>query len=239
MRVASLTLALQAVLLSIVFPAVGHSADIGRTAHHRHKHRTHLSESGRTMFRGNSLDAKIHFCSMCHGQSGQGYRGYYTIPQLAGQPTHYIENQFKAIHERVRDDPLVAKIMEPYLNHLDPGLWPGLAEHFSALHPRAHPGGPKNLVAEGKKIFEEGIPDANIPACSACHGDNAQGNGDTVPRLAGQLYGYVVDELTDWVEGYRAKDPETPAVPNVMQPIASSLTKEQIAAVAAYLSRLD
>ena len=93
-------------------------------------------------------------------------------------------------------------------------------------------------MAEGKKLFEEGVPDANIPACVACHGDKAQGS-DVVPRLAGQFYGYTVDELTDWVRGYRAKDPETPENPNVMQPIASSLSKEQIAAVAAYLSRLD
>jgi len=238
MRVASLPLVLQAVLLSIVFSAVGHTADIESTAYHKHRHHAPVSETERTKFRGNSLEAKIHFCSECHGRLGQGYHGYYAIPQLAGQPTHYIENQFKAIHERIRDDPLVAKIMEPYLRNLDPKLWPGLAQHFSALPPTAHPGGPKNLVAEGKKIFEEGIADANIPACSACHGEQAQGN-DMVPRLAGQHYRYVVDELTDWVQGYRAKDPETPEDPNVMKPIARSLSKEQIAALAAYLSRLD
>lgn len=238
MRVAGLPLVLQAVLLSIVFPAAGDSAEMGRTAFHRHRHHAHVSETERTMFRGQSLEAKIHFCSECHGRLGQGYGGYYTIPQLAGQQLPYIQNQFKAIHERVRDDPLVAKIMWPYLRDLDPGIWAGLAEHFSALPPTAHPGGPKNLVAEGKKLFEEGVPDANIPACVACHGDKAQGS-DVVPRLAGQFYGYTVDELTDWVRGYRAKDPETPENPNVMQPIASSLSKEQIAAVAAYLSRLD
>ncbi len=238
MKVASLPLVLQAVLLSIVFPAVGDSANLGKTAYHRHGHHAHVSEIERAAFRGNSLEAKIHFCSECHGRTGQGFHGYYAIPQLAGQPTHYLENQFKAIHEHVRDDPLVAKIMQPYLRNLDPGLWPGLSQHFSDLHPRAHPGGPKSLVAEGKKIFEEGVPDANIPACSACHGEQAQGN-DTVPRLAGQHYRYLLDELTDWVEGYRAKDPETPENPNVMQPIASSLTKAQITAVAAYLSRVD
>ena len=148
MRVASLPLVLQAVLLSIVFPAAGDSAEMDRTAFHRHRHHTHVSETGRTMFRGQSLEAKIHFCSECHGRLGQGYGGYYTIPQLAGQQLPYIQNQFKAIHERVRDDPLVAKIMWPYLRDLDPGIWSGLAEHFSALPPTAHPGGPKNLVAE-------------------------------------------------------------------------------------------
>ncbi len=238
MKVASLPLVLQAILLSIVLPAAGYSADMGKTAYHRHRHHARAGETERIMFRGNSLEAKIHFCSECHGQQGQGFHGYYAIPQLAGQQPKYLENQFKAIHEHVRDDPLVKKIMWPYLRDLSPVVFQGLAEHFSALHPRAHPGGPKNLVAEGKKIFEEGIPDANIPACSACHGENAQGN-DAVPRLAGQHYRYLVDELTDWVQGFRAKDPETPENPNVMQPIASSLTKAQIAAVAAYLSRVS
>ncbi len=238
MRVVSLRLVLLAVLLSVVFPAGGDSAEMGRTAFHRHRYHAHVSETERTMFRGQSLEAKIHFCSECHGRLGQGYRGYYTIPQLAGQQLPYIKNQIKAIHEHVRDDPVAKKIMVPVLRSLDPGLWPGVAEHFSNLPPTAHPGGPKNLVAEGKKLFEEGVPDANIPACAACHGDKAQGS-DVVPRLAGQLYAYTVDELTDWVQGYRTKDPENPENPNVMQPIASSLSKEQISAVAAYLSRLD
>jgi len=238
MRVASLPLVVQTVLISIALPAVVHSADMDKTAYHRHRHHAHVSETEKAVFRGHSLEAKIHFCSECHGRSGQGFRGYYAIPQLAGQQAKYLENQIKAIHEHVRDDPVAKKIMVPMLSSVDPAMWPAIAEHFSALHPRAHPGGPKNLVAEGKKIFDEGVPDANIPACSACHGENAQGN-DVVPRLAGQLYGAVLDELTDWVKGYRAKDPETPENPNVMQPIASSLTKEQIAAVAAYVSRLD
>ena len=29
------------------------------------------------------LAAKIHYCTTCHGISGQGFRGYYPIPRLA------------------------------------------------------------------------------------------------------------------------------------------------------------
>jgi hypothetical protein len=39
-----------------------------------------------------------------------------------------------------------------------------------------------------------------------------------------------------WNEGYRSKDPVKSDAPNSMQPIAASLTKKQMAAVAAYLS---
>ena len=48
-------------------------------------------------FRKASLKAKIQYCGECHGWSGQGYRGYYPIPRLAGQQAQYLENQFKAL----------------------------------------------------------------------------------------------------------------------------------------------
>jgi cytochrome c553 len=38
------------------------------------------------------LQAKIDYCKTCHGFSGQGYRGFYPMPRLAGQQTEYIEN---------------------------------------------------------------------------------------------------------------------------------------------------
>ena len=30
-----------------------------------------------------ALEAKIKYCEVCHGQSGQGFQGYYPIPRLA------------------------------------------------------------------------------------------------------------------------------------------------------------
>ena len=95
--------------------------------------------------------------------------------------------------------------------------------------------GPRGAVRAGRKLFQDGVPDQNIPACAACHGEDGHGS-DQVPRVAGQLYTYTVEALNDWVNGFRGKDPVTPEDPNTMQPIAKSLNKEQIRAVAAYLS---
>jgi cytochrome c553 len=53
------------------------------------------------------------------------------------------------------------------------------------------------------------------------------------------MYAYTVAQLKGWGKGYRSKDPASPENPNTMQPIAEGMTKEQIAAVSAYLSRLD
>ena len=66
-----------------------------------------------------------------------------------------------------------------------------LAEHFSDLNPKPIGGAPRELVAAGKAIYEEGVPDANVPACAACHGPEAKGSGP-IPRLAGQLNPYII-----------------------------------------------
>jgi cytochrome c553 len=60
---------------------------------------------------------------------------------------------------------------------------------------------------------------------------------DQFPRLAGQLDGYVINKLTNWSRE-RGQDPQKPDNSEIMAPIAEKLTKEQIAAVAAYVSYL-
>ena len=39
------------------------------------------------------IEAKFDYCRTCHGVSGQGFRGYYPMPRLAGQQPEYQENQ--------------------------------------------------------------------------------------------------------------------------------------------------
>ena len=59
-------------------------------------------------------------------------------------------------------------------------------------------------VTNGKNIFENGKPDAGIPACSVCHSDNAMGN-DAMgsPRLANIGYVFIVKQLTNFAEDKR------------------------------------
>ena len=185
-----------------------------------------------------TIKAKIQYCTECHGRSGRGYRAYYPIPQLAGQQVQYLENQFTALAGHNRDNPVAKRYMVPIAERLSPGMRTAIAGHFAALKPRPAGGGPKSLVDQGKQIFNDGLPNENVPACAACHGSNGEGS-DLVPRVAGQIYAYTVEQLNGWGKGYRSKDPVSPENPNTMQAIATSMTKEQIAAVAAYLSRLD
>jgi cytochrome c553 len=181
----------------------------------------------------NDVQAKMEYCMDCHGPSAQGYRGYFPIPRLAGQQPEYLENQLKAFIERRRAN----SIMFSVAHVLSPAMVSALAERFRNLHPRPAGVGPRNLIDAGRKIFEDGVPDANVAACAACHGPGAVGNGQ-VPRLAGQLYPYLVKALTDWSKE-RGQNPSQPDTSLIMEPVAHSLTRSQVQAVAAYLSSLD
>ena len=178
-------------------------------------------------------DSKLRYCEVCHGASAQGFHGYYPIPRLAGQPTEYLKNQLQAFVERRR----TSTIMFNVGHVLSPAMIDALTTDFNQLNPKPLGGGPKGNIDEGKKIFEEGVPQANVPACASCHGPAAKGNGP-FPRLAGQLYDYVTNKLTNW-EKERGQNPAQPDVSAVMQPIAHSLTQPQIKAVAAYVSYLE
>jgi cytochrome c553 len=202
-------------ILTIVLSATGRAADTDTSA---------VSTRG--------LEAKIGYCEDCHGQSAQGYRGFYPIPRLAGQQPEYLENQLRAFVERRRPN----NIMSNVAHVLTPAMITALAATFRDLNPNPLGGAPKERVATGKTIFQDGVPEANVAACAACHGPDATGSGQ-IPRLAGQLYPYIVGELSNWgrERGQNSAQPDTSAI---MSPVAHSLTKPQIEAVAAYLSYL-
>ena len=189
-------------------------------------------ERGTAVHSTHSLQAKLEYCKTCHGLSGEGYHGYFSMPRLAGQQPKYIENQLLAFIERRRTNPVMFNVAHV----LSPSMVAALAEHFRDLNPRPMGGGPRDRAGLGKTIYDEGLPEANVPACSACHGPEARGQ-DEIPRLAGQLFPYTVKELTNWSKerGQGGTKVDTSAI---MTPTAHNLTQSQIAAIAAYLSYL-
>jgi cytochrome c553 len=207
MKVVSLRLAVQVAILAIVFSATARADDRG------------------------SVQAKLEYCKICHGLSGQGYRGYLTMPRLAGQQPRYLENQMRAFLEHRR----ASAVMSGVARSVSPSMVAALANHFRDLNPGPMGGAPRERLGLGRTIYEEGLPEANIPACSACHGPDAKGQ-DEIPRLAGQLFPYIVKELTNWSKERGQGSKDDPSA--VMVPTAHNLTQAQIAAIAAYLSYL-
>jgi cytochrome c553 len=176
------------------------------------------------------FQAKLEYCLTCHGLSGEGYRGYYPIPRLAGQQPKYVENQLRAFIERRRVNPVMFNVAHV----LNPKTLAALSTHFSNLNPAPIGGAPRERLSLGKTIYEQGLPDSNVPACTACHGPEAKGH-EEIPRLAGQLYPYTLKALTYWGKerGQSGSRDDTSAI---MVPTTHNLTHEQMAAIAAYLS---
>ena len=177
------------------------------------------------------LKAKTDYCKTCHGLSGQGFRGSFPMPRLAGQQPEYLQNQLQAFIERRRTNPVMFNVAHV----LSPPMLAALAEHFKDLNPKPLGGAPKDLVPEGKKIYQEGV--GNVPPCASCHGAEAKG-ADAFPRLAGQLNDYVIRKLTNW-DKERGQNKDKPDNSAIMQPIAHDLTEAQVKAVAAYVSQLE
>jgi cytochrome c553 len=178
------------------------------------------------------FEAKLEYCKTCHGLSGQGYLGYFPIPRLAGQQPDYIEAQLRAFIERRRTNPIMFNVAHV----LSPTMISSLANHFHHLNSPPFGGAPRGAVAMGKRIYDEGLPESNVPACSACHGAEGRGQNE-IPRLAGQLYPYMVGQLTGWSkERGQGTAVDTSAI---MAPTAHNLTRSQVEAVAAYVSSLQ
>jgi cytochrome c553 len=212
-RTTGLRLAMQTLVLAMAFSVSGHAQE-----------RLAPAKGG--------LEAKLEYCKTCHGLQGQGYLGYFPMPRLAGQQPEYIEAQLRAFIERRRSNP----VMRNVAHVLSPSMITALAVHFRHLNPKPFGGAPRGSIATGKRIYEEGLPEANVPACSACHGTEGKGQNE-IPRLAGQVYEYMVGQLSGWKkERGQGTAVDTSAI---MAPTAHNLTRSQVEAVAAYVSYLQ
>src|ERR1700681_532386 len=119
---------------------------------------TRANDTGASTVSSKDVQAKLQYCEVCHGVSAQGFVGYYPIPRLAGQQITYIENQLKGFVEHKR----VNNIMFNVGHVMSPAMIKALATNFHDLNPKPLGNAPKDLVAAGKQIYEEGVPGANV-----------------------------------------------------------------------------
>ncbi len=174
---------------------------------------------------GHAESPAIRNCTWCHGGSAQGYT---PAPRLAGQRARYIEQQLISFGEHTRDSPSSRQYMWGAAANLSPQTTRDLAQYFSQLPRRSANDGDRELVAGGEAIYQRGMPEANVAACVACHGPNAEGVGE-IPRLGGLAYTYLKRRLEQWGEGYHG------ALQHPMPHIASNLSRSQIEELASYL----
>jgi cytochrome c553 len=171
---------------------------------------------------------RVRNCTWCHGISAQGFS---TAPRLAGQRDEYTENQLLGFKEHIRDNPYSKQYMWGAAANLSPQTAHDLAVYFSTLPPEAANDGDRELLAAGRTIYEVGIPESNIVSCLVCHGPNAEGVRE-IPRLGGLSYSYLKRRLEQWGEGFHAAAEPMPR-------IASTLSPNEIEALASYLSFIE
>ena len=68
-----------------------------------------------------------------------------------------------------------------------------------------------------------------IQVCAGCHGADGKPADKSIPIIRGQQAGYIYIELRDYKRGDRKSD--------IMQPIASSMERDDMQAIAEYLSQ--
>jgi cytochrome c553 len=163
-------------------------------------------------------------CSSCHGPDGRSTNP--AVPRLAGQQRSYIEVQLKSFRTQSRGDPEAHDYMWGIAATLNDSVAAALADYFASQPPVAGTPGDSKTVASGRQLFEKATADRGVPACSGCHGQNAEGKL-VFPRLAGQHSQYLVRQM----QMMRVRLRNSP----VMHGMIKELSDDDIKSLAAYL----
>lgn len=165
-------------------------------------------------------------CFSCHGHTGLSTTTQF--PKLAGQNVEYLTKQMFNFQSRAR----VSVVMEEQMAGLSGNDIEALALYFSRQQITPDPVTDEKLAARGRTIFFEGFPKRKVSACVSCHGPEAHG-AQMLPRLAGQHATYIERQLEAFTRRLRTNDKSK------MHAVASNLSRDEIKAVAYFLSGLN
>jgi cytochrome c553 len=162
--------------------------------------------------------AKLQVCGACHGNNGVP-KGP-NIPIIWGQQESYVAKQ---LHDFGTGDRAV-EVMKWMSDTLTPSeMAPGTVFFATKTWPaRTRPAAAVT-------------PPTGIAVCAACHQQNfmgaAQAEGKATPRLAGQNYEYLVEQMRRFADGERTNDAD-------MVQIMKAVSPADREAMARYLSVL-
>lgn len=137
--------------------------------------------------------AKSQACAACHGVDGNSLSGMF--PNLAGQSWRYIYVQLKDFKEGRRTNELMSPMAQP-LSRQD---MIDIANYFAA-----QPAKPSTFKADEAKI-KLGKAKADETLCAMCHLGGFAGQNE-IPKVAGQQYDYIVQQLRDFKARKRTND---------------------------------
>lgn len=162
---------------------------------------------------------KAQACAACHGADGNAVSGEF--PNLAGQTWRYLYIQLKDYQEGRRKHPVMSA-MAASLSRQD---MVDLGNYYAAQTAK-----PVAFQADAAKVAL-GRAKASEALCAMCHLGGLAGQND-IPRLAGQQYGYTVQQLHDFKARRRTNDAGN------MTSLAQTLTDADIENLAHYITSL-
>ena len=137
--------------------------------------------------------AKAQVCAACHGADGNSAAGMF--PSLAGQTWRYLYIQLKDFKEGRRTNAL----MSPMAASLSREDMINIANFYAA-----QPLKPSTFKADEGKV-KLGKAKADETLCTMCHLGGFLGQNE-IPRVAGQQYEYIVQQLKDFKARARTND---------------------------------
>jgi cytochrome c553 len=165
-------------------------------------------------------------CFLCHGVQGESATELF--PRLAAQNAAYVAKQLANFKSGERK----SEVMPRMVGALTPEDMRALGLYFSRQPSPPHPVTDARLAAQGMVVYRQGGTATEVAACIGCHGERGHGS-EQLPRLAGQVAGYLAAQLKSFGARVRTNDNA------VMHTIAARMTEQEIRAVAEYLSGLD
>jgi cytochrome c553 len=158
-------------------------------------------------------------CVACHGENGNSKTE--NIPSLAGHPAPYLAIQLILFREQQRRN----EVMTPLAKTLSDEDIENLAAYFAGQK-RTPMGSAADaaMAARGKET-------ADAHRCGVCHLPDYSGR-EQIPRLGAQREDYLAKTMRDYKAGLRS------GLDGMMTSVLHGVGDEEIAALAAYLSRL-
>ena len=167
-------------------------------------------------------------CAACHGDKGlsQSMGPGPVFPSLAGQSPYAIYKQLHDFQSGARVNPQMSAIAQT----LAATDLANVAAYYADASKEYAAVGNRELLgdAEIEKLANEGDSHRRLPACLACHVNNAGGPIET-PVITGQGKDYLLAQLNAFASGQRKND-----VYGRMRDVAGKLTPQERAALARY-----
>jgi cytochrome c553 len=175
------------------------------------------------------LAPDVQPCAQCHGPDGTGDPNG-AFPRLDIQSEAYLAAALEGFSSGER----ASGIMQSAVGGLDPNQLRALARYYAEIEARPVPLPeeeiPAAVLGRGEELALRGDAGRNIPACSACHGQDARAE---FPRLDGQYQAYLANQLRLFAGGTRGGA----GFSGLMETAAHSLDEDDIEAVSAWYAR--